>query len=137
MTQQTAKPTASGIKDWLTRTAIGFAALVLLGIASMLVITYRQDSRTADYVNSHPWTRECREILSASAGPWIRYRIIADHCRYTARNGGEGGVSRHFGNIIAVIANKDPASQQQIEPYLYRDKPIACCGRWRCAAPKS
>lgn len=132
MTQQTAHPAAPSKADWPILAAIGFAALVVLGIASMLVITYRQDSRTRDYVNSHPWTRDCQERLRAATTPLLQDSIIADHCRHAARYGGAPYAER-----IATLSllEKDRKQLESIKPYLHRENQIPGCGRWKCAPP--
>ena len=130
MTQQTAAP---GNQDWIiTLACLAFAALVVIGIVSMITVSARHDSRNRDYVNSAPWTRECRQELQAMTYPSLKEGAIAQNCRHIAQH---GGTSRMYDKIAS--RTKPGTERDLLESYLYREHPIPGCDpdRGKCEAP--
>lgn len=131
MTQKSSAPSAA---DWIVNLAcLAFAALVVIGIVSMITLSVRHDSRNRDYVNGAPWTRECRQELRAMTYPSLKEGAIAQNCRQIAQH---AGASRLYNKIASRI--KPGTDRGLLESYLYREKPIPGCDpdRGKCEAPQ-
>ena len=112
---------------------LAFAALVVIGIVSMITVSARHDSRNRDYVNSAPWTRECRQELQAMTYPSLKEGAIAQNCRHIAQHGGD---SRNYDQIVAHA--RPETDRNRLEKYRYREEPIPGCDpdRGKCADPQ-
>ena len=131
MNQKQAAPKAA---DWIIDLA-GFAlgALVVIGIVGMITLSARHDSRKRDYVNSAPWTRECRQELRAMTYPSLKEEAIAQNCLHIAQH---AGASRLYDKITS--RTKPGTARDLLESYLYREAPIPGCDpdRGKCEAPQ-
>ena len=118
--------------DGLTLAIFGFLLLAALGITGILLYTWQQDKETREYVRNHPWTQQCQAELRANTWPaQVSDRLLALHCRFVARHGGNNSTW-----IKIIAAGWRPAADRaKMEQYLIREQPLPGCSRHKCREP--